>query len=209
MKNRSTCFAILLLLFLSSCLKEADETILVNDPQRIPFITDDRWPSELLELFGEENVNFGDTPPRLECEFKSNHQYVATNLPDGESPSIGSITPVIHYHKFCNPYLQICKYHSMNSGENTEHIIDTVYIIGYEKKFTAYYLETWTTIGRPTLAVVMSGELADEGIVNYGYGYQIVSYADDHIPATVYPINSVFIFQDPDHLSEYSPWTGR
>lgn len=204
--QRIMSVVVLLSLFLSSCLKEADETILVHDPQKIPFITDPRWPSELLELFGEENVHFGDVPPRLECGFVSNHQYVATNLPPGQSPEIGSVTPVAHYHRFCNQYLQICEYHGMNSAENVLHVVDTAYITGHDDKFTVYFLETWSTSGTPTLAVVMSGELADGGVAGFRYGYQIVSYADEDIPPNVYPVNSVFIFQDPDHLSEYTQW---
>ena len=195
-----------LLVSLSSCLKEGNETILVHDPQVIPFITDERWSGELLSLFGEEHVNFGDTPPRLECEFKSDHQYAATNLPYGQSPAIGSITPIVHFHKFSNQYLQICEYHSMNSGENIQHTIDTAYITGHDNKFTVYYTETWSTGGTPTLAVIMSGELAEEGVVNYRYGYQIIHYADELVPSNVYPLHSIFIFQDPDNMSEYYTW---
>lgn len=206
MKSVYLLFVLMFLTLSQSCLKEADETILVHDPQKIPFITDGRWPRELLRLFGEENVNFGDLPPRLECEFKSNHQYVATNLPVGLSPAIGSTTPVIHYHRFSNQYLQICEYHSMNSAENVRHVVDTAYITGHDNKFTAYFLEIWSTPGTPTLAVIISGEVAVEGVVNYRYGYQIVDYADEAVPANVYPLNSVFVFQDPDHLSEYTPW---
>lgn len=194
------------LLFLSSCLKEGKETILVHDPQIIPFITDERWSPELRELFGEEHVNFGDIPPQLDCEFVSNHQYAATNLPYGESPSIGSMTPVVHYHKFDNQYLQICQYHSMNSGENVQHVIDTAYVTGHDNKFTVYYLETLSTGGTPTLAVIISGELSDKGVVNYRYGYQIINYADEEIPTNVYPLNAIFVFQDPDGLSEYVQW---
>ena len=194
----------LLAVVLPSCLKEGDKTILVNDPQDIPFITE--FPQDLLDMFGEENVYFGDTPPRLECGFMANHQYVATNLPPGLSPEIGSVTPVIHYHRFCQQYLQVCEYRGLHSGENVPNIVDTAYIMGHDSCFTAYWLETWSTGGAPTLAVVMSGKLADKGIVNYRYGYQIMNYADDNIPANVYPVNSVFIFQDPDCLSEYTPW---
>ena len=190
----------------SSCLKDDKETILVHDPQIIPFITDTLWPADLLELFGEENVNFGDLPPQLDCEFRSNHQYVATNLDPYESPSIGSITPIIHFHKFRNQYLQICEYCSKNSAESKPHIVDSAYITGHDNKFTVYYREQWSTGGTPTLAVIMSGELSEAGIINYRYGYKIVAYADSIVPSNVYPLNTIFIFQDPDHLSEYDNW---
>ena len=197
---------VLLLSLLPSCLKEADETILVNDPQKIPFITEGRWSRELLGLFGEENVCFGDTPPHLECGFVSSHQYVATNLPPGLSPEIGSVTPVAHYHKFRGQYIQICEYQGMVSGEDIPRIVDTAYVMGHDSCFTAYWVETRSTVGIPTLAVVMSGELAEKGIVNYRYGYQIIGYADDDIPANVYPVNSIFVFRNTDSISEYNQW---
>lgn len=195
-----------LLLLFSSCLKKGDETILVHDPQKIPFITDERWSSELRELFGEEYVNFGDLPPHLDCEFVSNHKYTATNLPEGQSPSIGSTTPIVHYHKFDDQYLQICHYHNMNSGENVVHNIEDAYITGHDNKFTIYCIEQLSTGGAPTLAVIMSGELSEDGIINYRYGYQIIDYTDEMIPTNVYPLNTVFVFQDPDGLSEYVQW---
>ena len=61
---------VLALLSLPSCLKEGDKTILINDPQDIPFITD-YLPEDLLSLFGEEHVYFGDQPPVVNLEFKS------------------------------------------------------------------------------------------------------------------------------------------
>ena len=61
---------VLAMLALPSCLKEGDKTILVNDPQDIPFITD-YLPDDLLDMFGEENVHFGDQPPVIDMEFMS------------------------------------------------------------------------------------------------------------------------------------------
>ena len=58
-----------LVLALSSCLKEGDKTILLNDPQDIPFITD-YLPEDLLRMFGEENV----------AEFKSQTQLFGLDL---------------------------------------------------------------------------------------------------------------------------------
>lgn len=43
----------------------------------------------------DSKFDFGDTPPLLDTllGFVSKHQYAATNLPEGESPAIGSVTP--------------------------------------------------------------------------------------------------------------------
>lgn len=200
--------ALLLTLALASCLKQADDTILVHDPQRIPFITDEPWSHELLRLFGEEHVNFGDTPPPLDtCSaFVARHQYAATNLPQGESPDIGSTSPVQYFHRFDNQYLQVCRYRGMNSSDGVTNTADSAFVTGHDSLFTAYWLETRTIGGSPTLAVVLSGTVTPNGITDYRYGYQILRYDDHDIPFNVYPQGSVFVFQSPDSLSLYTPW---
>ena len=202
--------AFLVLLF--SCLKDDDgRTILVHDPQVIPFITDTTcWPQDLLELFGEEHVNFGDTPPKMDFSFRvDRQQYAATNLDPSESPAIGSYTPVPHLHRFHGQYLQICQYvHGITlDGENAiESRIDTVYVTGHDSLFTVYYRETFPTAGTPTHAVIMSGTLAGStAVIDYRYGYKIVNYADSIVPADIYPINSIFVFQNPGPLSASVP----
>jgi hypothetical protein len=200
-----------LLAMLASCLKEGDVTVLVHDPQTIPFITDTaRWPLELLELFGEEHVNFGDTPPRLDFSFRvDRQQYAATNLDPDQSPAIGSYTPVPHLHAFHGQYLQVCRYvHGVTLGGDVavENRIDTVYVTGHDSLFTAYFHETFTTAGRPTHAVVMSGTLLGSGtLTDFRYGYMIVAYADTVVPPGVYPPGSVFVFQNPGPLAVTAP----
>ena len=107
---------VLVLLVMPSCLKEGNETILVNDPQDIPFITE-YLPEDLLNLFGEENVYFGDQPPVVDMEFKSMHEYAATNLQPPFSPQPGQLSPITHYHKINQQYHQIAEYVSMTSEE--------------------------------------------------------------------------------------------
>ena len=63
----------MLVLFLPSCLKEGTTTILLNDPQEIPFITD-YLPRDLLDLYGEEHIFFGNQPPVINMEFRSLHE---------------------------------------------------------------------------------------------------------------------------------------
>ena len=71
---------VLALMAFTSCLKEGDHSsILLNDPQDIPLITE-YLPADLLQMFGEQNVHFGDQPPVVDLEFVSNHEYVATSL---------------------------------------------------------------------------------------------------------------------------------
>lgn len=208
MKDRSLIgfvYALAITLTLSSCLKEGDTTILVNDPQAIPFITD-YLPEDLLLLFGEENVHFGDQPPMVEMEFKSQHEFVVTNLPPPYAPQVGGLSPVTYCHKLCCQYLQTADYISMNSEETRCKRVSPVYMTGYGNDFTAYFYESLQTEGVPEHAVIMSGTLTQDGIKNFIYGYKILKYNDSIVPSTAYPVNSIFILKDWDGLAEATPW---
>ncbi len=195
----------LVVLALSSCMKEGNKTILVNDPQDIPFITD-YLPEDLLSMFGEENVYFGDQPPVVDLEFKSMHQYVATNLQPPYAPQPGQLSPITHYHKIDQQYLQIADYISMTSEESYCKIASPVYLTGCGNGFTVYYHEAPQTDGHPEHAVLFSGNLTSSGVRNLMYGYKILKYNDSIVPPTVYPANSIFIFKDYDGLAERCTW---
>ena len=195
----------LVLLALPSCLKEGDKTILVNDPQDIPFITE-YLPEDLLNLFGEENVFFGDQPPVIDMEFKSMHEYVATNLQPPFAPQSGQLSPITHYHKINQQYLQIADYISMTSEEHYCKVISPVYLTGHGNDFTVYYHEAPQTEGHPEHAVLFSGTLTYNGVSNLRYGYKIMRYNDSIVPPTVYPENSIFIFKDHDGMAEACTW---
>ena len=196
---------LLICLTISACLKESDKTILVNDPQDIPFITK-YLPEDLLNMFGEENVYFGDQPPVVDMEFKSMHQYAATNLQPPFAPQVGQLTPVTHYHKINQQYLQIADYISMTSEETYCKIVSPVYLTGRGNDFTVYYHEAPQTDGHPEHAVLFSGTMTNNGVRNLRYGYKILKYNDSIVPLTVYPANSIFIFKDYDGLAEICNW---
>lgn len=196
---------VLVMMILPSCLKEGDKTILVNDPQDIPFITK-YLPEDLLSLFGEENVYFGDQPPMVELEFKSMHQYVATNLQPPYAPQPGQLSPITHYHKISQQYLQIAEYISMTSEETNCKVVSPVYLTGRGNDFTVYYHEAPQTDGHPEHAVLFSGTLTNNGVSNLMYGYKILKYNDSIVPPTVYPANSIFIFKDYDGMAEACHW---
>ena len=196
---------VLVLLAISSCLKEGDKTILVNDPQDIPFITD-YLPEDLLDLFGEEHVYFGDQPPVVDMEFKSMHQYVATNIQPPFAPQAGQLSPVTHYHKINQQYLQIADYISMSSEETYCKVITPVYLTGSGNDFTAYYYEVTQTEGHPEHAVLLSGTLTNRGVKDLRYGYKIMKYNDSIVPPTVYPVNTIFVFKDHDGMAETCIW---
>jgi hypothetical protein len=189
-----------------SCLKEGDHSsILLNDPQDIPLITD-YLPDDLLQMFGEANVNFGDQPPMVDMEFVSNHEYVATSLNPPFAPPVGTITPIKHYHKISQQYLQIADYYSMSSEETNCHLLSPVFLTGYGNRFTVYYFEEPDTDAKPVHAVLLSGQMTSAGIRDFMYGYKIVRYNDSIVPPTVYPANSIFVFKDHDGLAEKVTW---
>lgn len=196
---------VLALLAMPSCLKEGDTTILVNDPQDIPFITD-YLPGDLLEMFGEENVYFGDQPPVIDMEFMSLHEYAATSLQPPFAPPVGTQSPIKHYHKIEQQYLQIADYYCMSSEETFCKLISPVYLTGRGNDFTMYYHESPQTEGSPEHAVLFSGTLTNSGVRNLRYGYKILKYNDSIVPQTVYPANSIFIFKDYDGISEVCHW---
>ncbi len=197
-----------LTVLLASCMESGDDTILVNDPQNIISITE-YMPKDLRDYFGEENVNFGDHPPKIDYSFSSKHKYVSTNLTTPNAPQPGQISPVIRYHKFHNQYLAIADYVARTSEQMPSNHYDSVspvYIIGHDSLFTAYYQEESHAAGRPTWAVIISGKITDSGISNYRYGYQIMRYAESPVPENVYPVNSIFVFEDENGLAEYNNW---
>lgn len=202
---RCLVWMVMALLALPSCLKEGDATILVNDPQEIPFVTE-YLPEDLLSLFGEENVHFGDQPPVVDMEFKSMHEYVATNLQPPFAPQPGQLSPIMHYHKINQQYLQIADYISMTSEETYCKVASPVYLTGHGNDFTVYYHESPQTDGHPEHAVLLSGTLSSNGVRNLMYGYKILKYNDSIVPLTVYPANSIFIFKDHDGLAERCTW---
>ena len=206
LRNCFLALSLMVSLVFPSCLKEGDgSSILLNDPQEIPLITG-FLPEDLLTMFGEANVNFGDQPPIVDMEFVSNHEYVATNLKPPIAPPVGTISPIKHYHKIRQQYLQIADYYSMSSEESLCHLLSPVYLTGYGQKFTVYYFEEPHTDGSPVHAALFSGELTNAGVRNFMYGYKIVRYNDSIVPPTVYPVNSIFIFKDHDGLAEKNTW---
>lgn len=196
---------IVVMLLLPSCLKEGDTTVLVQDPQMIPLITD-YLPEDLLLLFGEENVHFGYRPPMVDMEFKSQHEFVATNLEQPYGPQPGEHSPITYFHKLSHQYFQEADYAGMTSEETRCHLVSPVYLMGNGNDFTVYYYEVLKTEGSPEHAVLMSGTLTERGIKDFTYGYKIMGYKGTDVPNTATPVNTIFIFRDWDGMAEKYSW---
>ena len=139
-------------------------------------------------------------------EFKSLYQYEAVVTDLFHHPQPGEISPIMHYHKINQQYLQIADYISMTSEESTGMLISPVYLTGRGDDFTVYFYEVRQTDGHPEHAVLFSGTLTATGVENFRYGYKIMKYNDPIVPQTVYPVNSIFIFKDHDGMAEASNW---
>ena len=212
-RKLGSLLTLLVLLAFTSCLKEGDNaSILLNDPQDIPLITE-YLPVDLLEVFGEENVHFGDQPPVIDMEFVANHEYAAIVMDSPNHPQIGEISGNLHYHKFSGQYLQVADYFRMTTDELAFEeypckLISPVYISGRGNNFSVYYYEAPQTFGLPEYAVVLSGTVTNDGIKDYRYGYKIMKYNDtvNFDPYQHYPVNSIFVFKDHDGLAQKETW---
>ena len=186
---------------------EKSEDILVNTPQQIELLWD--WPQKLLRLFGEENIFFGDVPPLLSCCFTTQHKYVEVEIEGMDGPPVGTLTPIYRYFKFEDQYIGLAHLHCFHTdGIDVHRTIYPVNVTGVRKEgtFTAYFTDTVHTPGTPVHKVIISGRLTERGIEDYRYGYEIVEYLDPIIPDNVYPVHSVFIFEDVDGIAEYDNW---
>lgn len=204
---RVVLFGLLASACLASCVGDSDETILVNDPQQVRLLNE--WPEDLLELYGEENVFFGDIPPVVNCGFRTNHKYVEVKVDGMSGPSVGTLTPITRYFKFEDQYLAIAKLHCFHmNGTDVHRTIYPVYLTGRREEggFTAYFRDTVQTPGTPVHMVVMSGRMTGDGIEDYRYGYKIVEYLEPDVQENVYPVNTVFVFEDADGFVDYDNW---
>ncbi len=214
MKNRWV-FPIFILVFLSfaSCIKDGNESIQLNDPQEIPFITD-FLPADLLEFFGEENIFFGDVPPIVDMQFMVDSlqfECLATNL---QFYPIGNCSPLKYYHNLTNQFMQIADYYGMNSQEQHCYHASPVYLTGHvtaenDSLFTAYYMEEPGTEGHPVNAILLSGKITSRGIQDFRYGYKIMRYLDEgFVPRDhgCFDPESIFIFKDKDGIAEAHTW---
>ena len=178
------------------------------DPQQIRLLNE--WPADLLALFGEKNVFFGDVPPVLDCGFRADpHKYVEVQIDGMTGPPVGTLTPITRYFKFDEQYLSIARLHcAQANGADVARTIYPVYLTGSkdEGTFTAYFCDTVSTPGTPVHMVIVSGRLTDSGIADYRYGYKIVEYLDADFQGNVYPVNSIFVFEDADGVAVYDDW---
>jgi len=184
-----------------------------TDPQEVtPML--EYLPQDLLDAFGEEYINFGPTPPDLsDISFKVNGLDYVTSIrylfgpTDDDEYIISTTDPptydaTIYYHHFMEQTEHIAK-HNLKTIDPNNNIFfrhnDTVYVIGHDSLFTAYYQETIqdSLAGYPTNYIILSGTLVRDsgtqafiGIRNYRIGKKIKKYlyrpiAPSYAPGTI------------------------
>ena len=169
-----------------------------NDLQDIPILSD-VIPQELLDAFGEENVNFGPKPPNLsDLSFMVNgldYVYCKRYIfgPNGTYMLSPTDPPThegtLYYHHFSNHWEHL-SHHKLKTIDPSGNIFirsnDSTFIIGHDSLFTAYFQETIEEphSGNPTNFILISGTLVIDttahdsiiGIRNYRIGKLIKDY---------------------------------
>jgi len=199
MKRSRLVAVLLILLGFVSCEGMDGIDADLTDPQEVKSMMD-FLPQDLLDAFGEENINFGPTPPDLSgVSFKVNGMDYVTSIrylfgpTDDDEYIISTTTPptydaTIYYHHFMDQTEHISK-HNLKTVDASQNIFtrhnDTIYIIGHAPYFTAYYLETIqdSLSGRPTNYIILSGTLVTDpetqefvGVRDYRIGKKIRNY---------------------------------
>lgn len=168
-----------------------------NDPTEIEFIHDEfLYPNQnnelidnddMVELFGEENINFGPVPPSWKslCGNDSicfkvdgmNYDTCIRFIFDLYHP--GEIIPShaappdydasVNIHLF-NAQEQCAFKHHMRTrdtyGADYTLDVDTAYIIGHDLQFTTYYRGKTYGNGNPTVVMIISGTMVFDTITS-------------------------------------------
>ena len=198
-------FAFFAIFGMNSCLKEGTETIVyLGYENYIPQI-EEVIPQELLKFYEDSigEVPRGFIPPDVEGSFVINPKtrVLSNNL---VSWPLEVIEP--------NMTISISNQHNgiivnFDCSEATMTPTDSVYIMGHDKYFTIYFREVkefvdegfTTTITR---AMILTGEIYQEGIRNLRYADMIIDVYDDSNGLIVqYPPGQYFIYKDGDELS--------
>ena len=220
MKNITLFLTLALSFALFSCTHNTSNTIIFPDNQKIPDINT-YMPMDLLEAFTNDNLHFGDNPPDLRCQFK------ADNLKVVFADAVSSTGDVLfdtttdfghgfaYYHSIYYQHMGLGEYDftlKENDGYGGYIITscDSVYIMGEDPYFTAFFYETRNNPPKtePRHAVIISGKAGPTGIEEYVYGYKVMGYGnltplwESHFPIE----GSIIIVKDSDGIAEYENW---
>ena len=195
-------------------------------------------PLDLIEAMNSKSaLYFGDNPPvwlkKLGIDtlgFAAKDMVVTYYYQsDTTKPYIldsGTIRKYTNYFRFYDQHRGIAKYdfkcNYIDMGPDdyiceTSHVFDSVFIMGSGDKFTAYLTQKRTkehsAIYDPDKpgereAVILSGELTNNGIKNLYFGMEIIGYDNPTDAGERYPnIHDIIIFKSPDdNILPFTSW---
>lgn len=117
-----------------------------------------------------------------------------------------SVTEPDFEFSFSSQHNGICGYYIDESGN--QHSIDTIYVRGYRKNFTAYFIEEKTVQQQEFYAyikraVLVAGNICDDGIKNMCYFTVVLDASNNSEGAIGYlPKGTYFIYKDGNGLAE-------
>ena len=211
MKNigKIACLALVLFgMVFASCTKNDENTIVLIGEElyidSILTVIPDTLKPEFDVVFG--SIPTGPVPPDIEGSYVVVQKMrVCSNVPYWP---LSVVEPNV-YLKFADQNNGVA---TMDLAEATEHMTDTVFVMGSQRNFTVYFVENkayeiqsfHVKIKR---GVIMKGAITPEGLSNFMIATVIMEAEDDSQGAlSQYPPGSFFVYRDSDGLAENFDW---
>lgn len=187
---------LLIVALLVGCTKNDDTTLILLGTESYVSDIEKVIPPKPLNELGE--LPQGCKPPKIEGSFiispkrvKSNNQYWNQALYVEEPDAL------VHFRNQHNSVVELEFY------EATATLTDTVFVVGKDNRFTVYFQENKTltindSMKSMTRAVVMTGEICDEGIKNF----LLAEIVKDAPEGFFQNEGDFFIYEDSDGLAE-------
>ena len=199
-------------LVLTSCTKNDESTIVLIGTEYyiddIVSVIPDSLQSKFFAAFG--SIPDGPVPPKIEGSYvMSPKQRVASNV---ESWPMQTVEPNV-YMRFSGQHNGIV---AMDLNEATETFTDTVFVCGSGNAFAVYFIENkayemevnnHAYHVKMKRGVVMKGQVADDGLLNFRYATIVLDTEDDSGGLIEqYAKGSYFIYKDGDGKAARQDW---
>lgn len=184
-----------------ACTKNDDSTIILLGTESYVEVILDAIPDSLRTTFEQHfgEIPQGYVPPKIEGLFvvapKQRCYSNATNWP------LNIVEPNLNL-SFSNQHNSVVE---LNLAEATDTFTDTVYVVGYENKFTVYYQENKSmTINNDSVVlkrgIIVKGEMCDEGIKDL-YFANIIMDVEGAPEVALVEQGQFFIYKDGDGIA--------
>ncbi len=196
---------------MAGCTKNDDTTIVILGEEEYFNEIIKVIPSDLINEFDSRfGVQKGNIPPNVEGEFvMAPKKRVYSSLSktvwplDIQEPNV--------YLKFESQNNRIAKF---KHYEEFITSVDTIYVMGKDDRFTAYYVEDKLfDYGiyevKMKRGIIYSGRVSEDGIKYLKYANIIMDVQDDsHGVIETYPVGTFFIYEDGSNngLAERKDW---